>query len=271
MAGEEVENVVDKAINATSKKWSWIPLVVGLFAGILTPVAPIIQEFIKQDMERKVFDATYNDKKKLMDAQSKQLRLQERYMEKIQVLEEKERLLREQAERMDKQRAEMDEMKEGYEARITSLKRAELKCVQRERQEERKQQTHEKTKEARNRRLEPYISHTCGTNYFNRQTKAEDGLAKCEGGSRAVFAEGTPNEKVFEVTDSTRVRIKEHHVSLKSACGLAILNTVATYDKARKKCENYQASLLKQKGLTDSDIQTLRLRALSDIFKKLEY
>lgn len=192
----------------------------GVVAAALTGVAPA---WIPGDVRNQVYEATYEDKRRALDAQSELLKLQEEYLKKLEDarvardrMAEVEKRLHDREDEVTRVRAQMNEAMTALRSRYRALELAE-----------RRRQSNARAAAEERARAAPYKDHVCAVDAVFTRT----GNDVCHRGYRAVFAPGTVDERIV--------------VEAEPKCGKHSYTDAAPAEKA---CEKYGISFLMARG-----------------------
>ena len=224
-------------------------LVIGFLIGMITPLSPVLQEWVKSDTERRVLDGIVNERKALMENQSEYLKLQEVYLSKLKDLNDKEIAISRKNEDLNRMKLAQTEIRNSYEQKIRDLEGIELTCPVYS------SGTKEKVQKNTNKQIEKskieslsnkYMQHRCisSTDYHN-EPLLSGGKRDCRIFYKSIFNVGGPDEKIFE-------KARKYP----GACNYTgdsheedIRETLSAM------CENHQHEYLKSEGLTPNEIK----------------
>jgi len=172
-------------------------LILAFILGMATPLSPVLQEWVKSDTERRVLDGIVEERKALMENQSEYLKLQEIYMSKLKILNEKEIDISQKNVDLGRLRDAQIELRNSYEERIKSLESIEMYCPTNNSQKS------NNTKKPNTNKLSSsvvstYKHHRCtsNTDYDNESIFGEE--KDCRVFHKVTFNIGGPDEKTFE-------------------------------------------------------------------------
>jgi multidrug efflux pump subunit AcrA (membrane-fusion protein) len=204
--------------------------------GFIVAIGTIWTPLIQRDVRNQVYEATFQEKNRVLQAQTELLQLQENYLKKLAELKQAQDQLDSANKRVAEKESELDRLRvqSAQEKAALSSRYAKLVSVESERNAmiaKAKQ-----TEADQQKRIAPFKDYGCHVDHNFTRTVT----SVCDRGWKATFAMNTPDEKVVF-----------HDQPI---CGE---HSFTEYEPARTACEQYARAFLLGKGLTEEDVQLI--------------
>lgn len=238
-------------VEVTGRQSVWVPIVVSFVGGILVAIPAILSPWVEADVRNQVYEATFQDKNRVLESQKTNLELREQLNAKLSEVDGAKKELEAAKDAIRKKEEEIEAVKASQSQEFRLLRSRMARIDKQERELRAKNAEAAKEHAEQQKRIGPFKNHFCTV--YAPEGKDKDGRS-CNVGVTSIFAKNTPDSHVV--------------VPARPKCLERPWTEVDEYTEARKDCEKFAGSFLMAKGLTAADVESIHAHGTQLEFEK---